>query len=89
MAVERWGALSVKDHIDPNELTANVLLYDRLVLPVVAEHSERDERDDWAKAGWEPDLQDSRLEQLDELAVQKPWDEHRRELFKAKSKELK
>lgn len=33
MSIERWGAFSVVDHKDARKLAADVLLYDRLVLP--------------------------------------------------------
>jgi hypothetical protein len=35
MSIERWGSLSVADHTDTAALAVNVLLYDRLVLPVM------------------------------------------------------
>jgi hypothetical protein len=35
MTRERWGTFSVIDHKDPAELIPEVLLYDRLVIPVV------------------------------------------------------
>jgi hypothetical protein len=31
--MERWGALSVKDHIDRRALATEVLLYDKRVIP--------------------------------------------------------
>jgi hypothetical protein len=35
--MDRWGALSVKDHLDARALTAEVLLYDRLIVPEPAQ----------------------------------------------------
>jgi len=31
---ERWGALSVRDHVSNAPLVTEVLLYDRLIVPV-------------------------------------------------------
>ena len=52
MAIERWGSLSVADHTDVHALVANVLLYDRLVMPMFTAADDRDERAYWMeKAG--------------------------------------
>ena len=88
MAIERWGSLSVSDHVDIYDLTANVLLYDRLVVPVMVEQPDRNERKYWEDHGWNPDLQESRLRQLGELAVKRNWDVAHRELFKSRSAAL-
>jgi hypothetical protein len=71
MAFERWGTFSVRDHLDVNALVANVLLYDRLVIPVPS--GMEGVRKWWAE-NWGPDLLNQRLEKLGELAVKKPWD---------------
>jgi hypothetical protein len=89
MTIERWGSLSVSDHIDTASLAANVLLYDRLVLPVMAGQADRDERAYWKARGWNPDLQRKRLDQLDELAICRPWNAERRATFKTRLAELK
>jgi len=88
MAFERWGSLSVADHIDTAALVANVLLYDRLVIPVMTAQLERDERAYWVSKGWDPDLQAKRLDQLKELAVRRPWNEARREIYKTRLAEV-
>ncbi|MDN3918843.1 hypothetical protein [Roseateles violae] len=84
MAIERWGSLSVRDHLDTADLVANVLLYDRLVMPVMSSHDERDERAYWIAQGWDPDLQRKRLDQLEELAICRPWNAERRAMFKTR-----
>ncbi len=89
MTIERWGSLSVADHIDAASLAANVLLYDRLILPVMATQPERDERAYWESRGWNPELQRKRLDQLEELAVCRPWNSARRSRFKTRLVELK
>jgi hypothetical protein len=87
--MERWGSLAVDDHKDALALAINVLLYDRLVIPVCTDQDDRDEHDYWYERGWEPDLQNLRLEQLDDLAVRRPWDAARRALFRSRYAELK
>jgi hypothetical protein len=74
MLTERWGTLSVKDHIDTQTLVADLLLYDRLVFPAL---SRQNERVRWRQAHWDPDLQEQRIEQLGNLAIAVPWDEYR------------
>lgn len=73
LAVERWGALSVNDHIDAEQLAINILMYDRLVFPVQEEQPDRNEHQYWVNQGWDPDLQQDRLETLGDLAVPRPW----------------
>jgi len=91
MAIERWGSLSVRDHVNTEELIANVLLYDRLVIPVFTEEQfdRQDEREYWEKQNWDPDLQRKRLLQLEELAIRKPWDTERRMKYKKRVDELR
>ncbi|HEX2011736.1 MAG TPA: hypothetical protein VJN44_12440, partial [Roseateles sp.] len=89
MAIERWGSLSVADHIDAGALAANVLLYDRLVLPVMSSQPDRDEQAYWERQGWNPELQRRRLEQLEELAVCRPWNAARRARFRDRLSQLR
>lgn len=89
MSLERWGSLSVDDHLDPGALAANVLLYDRLVLPVMTSQPDQKELEYWKGYGWTPDLQAERLEQLGDLAVRRPWTAERRATFRARWEQLK
>jgi len=84
MPFERWGSLSVDDHTNTRALVANVLLYDRLVVPQWTEQADRDEHAYWTKKGWDPDLQAERLEQLGDLAICRPWDNLRRAQFRTR-----
>ncbi len=59
MPSERWGAFSVIDHIDAGALAADVLLYDRLVLPVPQDKAEEER---WKFHNWQPDLQKQRID---------------------------
>lgn len=81
MRVERWGSLSVRDHADTNALTVGVLLYDRLVVPVMVAQPDRDEQAYWSREGWEPELQERRLSLLGNLAIRRAWDSQRRAMF--------
>lgn len=82
MAIERWGALSVADHKDLSTLVANVLLYNRLVIPMYTEADDRDELKYWNNKGWDPDGQLTRRKQLGELAIECAWDKNRRQSYK-------
>jgi hypothetical protein len=89
MPFERWGSLSVDDHVDPESLAASVLLYDRLVIPVMTAQPDRDERGYWISKGWDPELQSARLEQLEELGVPRPWNKARRDAYRTRVAALK
>src|SRR4051812_13151144 len=88
MIAERWGSLAVSDHTSTRDLVANILLYDRLIVPVMSVQADRDERAYWLQKGWDPDLQRKRVDQLRGLAVARPWDRWRREAFKSRMSEL-
>lgn len=81
---ERWGTLSVVDHIDQVNLATNLLLYDRLVFPVPGE----EDWGVWKKKEWEPDLQEKRLVKLEGLAIPKRWSTELREEHRHNMEEL-
>lgn len=81
MAIERWGTLSVADHNDLSALVANVLLYDRLVIPMYTESDDRDELEYWDEKNWNPIAQLARRKQLVELAIECAWDKTRRQSY--------
>lgn len=89
MIAERWGSLAVADHTSTSDLIANVLLYDRLIVPVMSEQADRNERAYWLSKKWDPDLQKERVAQLGRLAIPRPWDASRREAFKTRMQQLK
>jgi hypothetical protein len=70
MTRERWGTFSVIDHVNAAALVPEVLLYDRLVLPVPGDEEDRKR---WAIRGWRSEVLDRRLEQLGPLAVKANW----------------
>ncbi len=69
MKRQRWGTFSVIDHKDPVGLGTEVLMYDRLVIPVPLT---QEDRDHWKK-DWNLDLLDDRLKILGDLAVRARW----------------
>lgn len=78
MKVELWGTFSVKDHLRARAFVADVLLYDRLVIPrppALSEEPGEDARTSWRREGWDPDRLAELLEILGEarLAVEIPW----------------
>lgn len=94
---ERWGSLSVKDHLDLRALAMDVLLYDRLVVPVPADISPRGREfewgrkavEEWQDENWDPGLLRNVLVELGDLAVTKPWTGWRRETYTQKIAEIR
>jgi hypothetical protein len=82
---ELWGTFSVRDHLEERPFVADLMLYDRLVLPVPADQKEWER---WEGENWEPARQRRLLGVLDrlgakeQLTLQIPWDEHRRRTFR-------
>ncbi len=96
---ELWATYSVKDHCQPRAFIADVLLYDRLVIPVpsrepneIRELNEvyKSEWDRWEKKKWDPALQESLLEVLQQSAGRGPvvetvvWDSKLKGEWKAR-----
>jgi hypothetical protein len=79
MSRERWGTFSVVDHQRPKAFVAEVLLYDRLIIPIPPDQGERKR---WTEIGRKPDQLDAALEILGELAIPVPWDKQKHETFK-------
>jgi hypothetical protein len=81
MSKQVWGTFSVKDHCDPNAFVAEVMLYDRLVIPVPPDNEARAK---WDKELWQPDRLDKLLKILDERAFVVKWDEERRQKWRTR-----
>jgi len=84
---ERWGTFSVRDHLTDAPFVTEVLLYDRLVIPVPP----RDEPPEPFWNEFNPALQAKCLDVLriktnetDGLALPVPWDKSKRERFASK-----
>ncbi len=76
---ELWGTCSVKDHQRPGAFVAEVLLYDKILIPVpptvedgLSADEAASEWDRWSKA-WSPDRQQRILEILGDRAEPIPW----------------
>ncbi len=70
MARQVWGTFSVKDHCGPNAFVAEVMLYDRLVIPRPPDETERTR---WRDALWNPELLDELLKILGDRAYVIDW----------------
>ncbi len=92
MMSERWGTLSVRDHLNPEQLAIDLLLYDRLVFPypdnsLVIDNETEYRR--WERKNWQPAILKEICTELGTLAIMKPWDHERRERYKKRLQELK
>jgi hypothetical protein len=74
-----WGCYAVNDHIDPHPFVADVLLYDRLVIPVLPEDPTPDEVRQWVN--WQPEKQRRLLGILKGIAHPIPWTHERRDEY--------
>src|SRR5262245_4918073 len=75
MGRQVWGTFSVMDHCRPAAFVADVLLYDRRVIPRPPVASERER---WEAEGWDPEKQELLLRILGERAWPVDWNEQRR-----------
>lgn len=78
MSRELWGTYSVRDHLRPRAFVADVMLFDRVVLPVPPQGSAEEWRR-WEREGWAPERQAEMLEVLGPVATAVPWDADHRE----------
>jgi hypothetical protein len=72
---EVWATYSVKDHCEPRAFIADIMLYDRLVLPVPSneEVEGKPEWVRWEEADWQPYQQQKLIKMLGEAAITIPW----------------
>jgi hypothetical protein len=82
MPDELWGTFSVRDHLRRRAFVADVLLYDRLVIPYPPDEEQRRE---WRSEGWAPGRLERKLEILAkaDLVRPAPWSEWKRDLFRS------
>jgi hypothetical protein len=66
---EVWATYSVRDHLAEKAFIADVMLYDKLVIPVPA----ADDMERWS-ANWNPERQEMLIKILGSRAVQVVWD---------------
>jgi len=67
---QRWAAFSVRAHRDLGSLAADVLLYDRIILPVPEDDPERER---WIRNQWNPDDIALRVVQSAGRIIPVPW----------------
>ena len=82
MSREVWGTFAVNDHCRPRAFVADVMLYDRLVIPVPPDNPT--EQDEALWADWNVERQNRLLKVLGERARIVKWDEARREAWKTR-----
>jgi hypothetical protein len=73
---EVWGTYSVRDHLREHPWAADVLLYDRLVIPVPPPPDSVDDPAEWTRwqdNGWQPKRQQELLSVLGKRAVPVVW----------------
>jgi hypothetical protein len=73
---ETWGTYSVRDHLVQRAFVADVMLYDRLVLPVPPLEPDEEHQREWKRwegEGWEPHRQTELLGLLGPIAYPVPW----------------
>lgn len=72
---EYWATYSVRDHLAPRAFVADVMLYDRIVVPHPPDDKERAR---WAGNGWNPDRLDFLLDIIGpDRSRSIPWDDYR------------
>lgn len=69
MAKRLWGCYSVADHLSERAFVADLLLYDRLLIPTPAP----DDLERWKKKEWDPERQARMLKILGPLAERIEW----------------
>jgi hypothetical protein len=73
-----WATFSVVDHLRSRPFIADVLLYDRLIVPVPDGPGEADR---WREHNRDPDLQNRLLDIVGDLGVRIPWSLARHDLW--------
>ena len=79
---EVWGTFAVNDHCIQRAFVADVMLYDRLVIPVPLQKRTKDDDALWAK--WNVERQHELIEILGDRARPVEWDQQRRESWKTR-----
>ena len=81
MTMELWGTFSVKDHLVHRAFVADVLLYDRLLIPTLPD----DEDPATWKQDWDIEKQRIAFDVLEELAIPIPWTQQYHKTWEAYS----
>jgi len=73
---QRWAAFSVKAHRNLDALASDVLLYDRIILPIPEDDAEHGR---WVRNAWAPDEQPLRVVQSAGHIIPVPWTQQLRQ----------
>jgi hypothetical protein len=84
---ELWGTFAVDDHLRKNAFVAEVVLFDRLVIPEPPRDDENQYKQ-WLGSNWRPELLKEMVDQLGDLAIPVPWDQPLREKWRAEYGDL-
>lgn len=76
MGKEVWATFSVNDHNLDNAFINELMLYDRLVIPVPPDDNEVNR---WIDKGWDPGKQEKIIEILGDKAHTVEWDQYHQE----------
>jgi hypothetical protein len=82
MSREVWATYAVNDHCVPRAFTADVMLYDRLVIPVPPDNPTEDDKKLWSK--FDVGRQERMLKILGDRARTVKWDTRQRQEWKAR-----
>jgi hypothetical protein len=74
---ELWGTFAVDDHLRKRAFVAEIVLFDRLVIPVPPEDNDA-QFQDWKRQGWRPKQLSDIVKRLEDLVVPLPWSEQLR-----------
>jgi hypothetical protein len=83
---QRWAAFSVKAHLDLGSLAADILLYDRIILPVPENDAEYDR---WVSARWAPGKLAPLVVQAAGHIIAVPWTAQLQQEWKTRSDAMK
>lgn len=84
---ELWGTFAVDDHKRERAFVAEVILFDRLVVPQPPENDAA-EWAMWIDEDWRPDLLKATVDALEDLIIPVPWDKNLRRAWKGEYKSL-
>lgn len=78
---ELWGMFAVDGRLCEHAFVAELILFDRLVLPQPAD-DDTDEFRRWTEFGWRPDDLRQMVDRLEEFAIPVPWGNQLRSMWK-------
>ncbi|MDB5704118.1 MAG: hypothetical protein JWN66_1234 [Sphingomonas bacterium] len=87
MADELWGTFAVDDHLRARAYVAEVLLFDRLVIPE-PHPDDQQQYQEWQDAGWRPDQLKTVIDRLGDRAIPVTWDASLRTAWKGEFAKL-